>query len=206
MILRPDFENTQLAALGIVGSGFFINSNTFVTSYHLVNERSFTTEKNYNNSSLYLINPVQQSLVIQNSDIDKYLIESNVSYIKTKDDYEYFEIESDVREGMQVFNIGYPSELIARLVNLEPDKITIDKPMEQKGKVTQIISTMSVSANDINIKEKESLILDYSTSSGFGGGPLLSLNNKVVGIMSFVLPEIVSPVKSAVAISAKEFY
>ncbi len=196
LILRPHYSPLGvMESIGICGTGFFINKNLFISSYHVLNESSFIPNAHYANKNIFLINSQGQKLEITQSNICKSFLEIDVIFIEIKQSQDYFEIEENYLEGDEIRNIGYPSKNIEEILK----DFSIKKQFNTTGKILKICDNYSINANDVKISNKKIIILNYSSEIGLSGGPLLK-GNKVIGIMSHLYPQD----GNAIAISMKE--
>lgn len=197
LIVRPHFLPTNdLKMVGICGTGFFIRKNIFITAYHVLNESSFLPNSQYFNNKIFLINSDGKKIEISARNIYKKSPEIDVVYIKTKEKSEFFKTEIKYSDKDAVTNIGYPTEQTAEILD---KNLTIKKQYTQTGKISVIFEKYSMNANDVKIKNKKVIILNYSSKQGFSGGPLFK-KKKVIGLMSHLYPQ----EKNAVAISMCE--
>jgi V8-like Glu-specific endopeptidase len=206
VILRPHYSALgKLQSIGICGAGFFINKNIFITSYHILNETSFMPNAFYFNKNIFLVNPEGKKIEITSENIYKLVPEIDITIIKTSKEENYsenfFEFDENYLEGEQVKNIGYPESRTEDIISYDfnSNSLYIKRQFEQQGKILKCYKNYSINANDVKIFNKKVIILDYTSESGFSGGPLLK-NGKVIGIMSHLYPVN----KNAVAISIEE--
>lgn len=200
VILRPNYGiYGELHEIGICGSGFFINQNIFITCYHCINHSSFCPNGKYNNTDLILLSPNQNEHITE-SDVIKYDYDRDITYIRISGTNEYFETDYIIEEKDNVYNIGYPSLEIKSLIQPIPLKI-IDQRV-QYGFIKSIEENYSILSNDVKINKAKAFILNYCSSEGYSGGPLLR-DDKVVGIMSHKSPKHRG---SIVAIASSDFF
>jgi hypothetical protein len=185
LIGRPHYSPIGvLEKVGICGSGFLLTKNIFVTAHHTLNESSFLPNAYYFNSKIFLISPTGNKIEIDTSDIAKLCPEIDVTFVKIKDDFQFFKTNNVYSEGDFVINIGYPTRLTSEILD---KNLGIKKQFNNFGKILKIYKNYTMNANDVKIKNKKVIILDYTSEMGFSGGPLLK-NNKVIGIMSHLYP------------------
>jgi len=198
IVLRPHYSPLgSLEHMGICGTGFFINNNTFISSYHSLNESSFIPNAFYFNKNILLVNPEGKKIEITSKNIYKSLPEIDIIIIKIDGKEKSFESDDDYSEKDIVKNIGYPERYSKEI--FDPNNFMIKKQFENYGKILKIFNDYSINANDVKIFNKKVIILDYTSELGFSGGPLLK-NNKVIGVMSHLYPKN----KNAIAIPIEE--
>ena len=201
IILRPHYSPLGvLEKVGICGTGFFIDNDTFISSYHILNESSFIPNSNYFNKNILIASPEGKKIEITSKNIYKLLPEIDISIMKINGQKEYFETEETYSKNDKVKNFGYPerhSKEIFQILN--PENFQVKKQFEQSGRILKIDKNYSINANDVKIFNKKVIILDYSSEMGFSGGPLLK-NGKVIGVMSHLYPQN----KNVIAISIEE--
>ena|SRR3989338_522092 len=196
IIIRPHYSPLgNLEKVGICGADFFINSTTFVTSHHVLNESSFFPNANYFNANIFLIDSEGKKIEITKTHTIKYAPEIDVTYVQTDDKHDYISAEENYSENDDVKNIGYPTRFTKEIFG----DFKIKKQFSADGSILKIKKDYSMNANDVKISNKEVLILNYSSEEGFSGGPLLK-GEKVVGIMSHLYPHN----RNAIAVSIKE--
>lgn len=202
-VLRPNLSNTKIKSFGIMGTGFFVSPQKFVTAYHLLQNKSFVPNDNYNNNYIVLKNLLGNEIEVN--------LENNISYFPDKDltiinfdqKYDFLELTIHYQNDEDIRNLGFPSESINLLFD---ENSNLKQIFQQKGKILKTVNDFSSRTSDVNIKNKKVIVTDYSSMVGFSGGPLINDSGEVVGMMSMVMPdtEKIFPNKS-VAISASEF-
>lgn len=202
-VLRPNLQNGNIIDIGIMGTGFFISENKFITAYHLLNEKCFEANNQYNNDYIILKNLSGNEIKIKSSHDITYSPEKDITSITLKEKFDYFDLAFESEESENIINLGFPSNFINHLI----DKIgSLHKVVVQKGKILKNIGNFSSKSNNVNIDGKKIIVTSYSSIVGFSGGPLINNLGKVIGMMSMVIPSgngIFS--NKAIAISAKEF-
>jgi hypothetical protein len=204
----------QLDSIGICGAGFFIEPSVFVTAYHLLNQNSFIPDGEYNNVSIYLINPYRDdpasSIIVQETDILEYAPDQGLTYIRIEGLHDFFEVERSelVKTGTEVFSVGFQTDNVLESISIEDNRIKLAAPIKQDYFIQQRVESLNLRSSDLNIAGKPAYILStLGNNHGkiLGGAPLLSKESKVIGMMSFFLPEEVSPEKNPVAIASQGF-
>ncbi len=198
IILRPHYSpKGNLEKLGVCGTGFFINKNTFITSYHILNQTSFFPNSNYFNDNIFIINPAGKKIEIKLNEKIKFLPEIDTTILKIEGSHDFFESTNALSEKDSVENIGYPERDIKEILNSQ--NLLVKKQFKSSGKILKIIPNYFMNANDVKIFDKKVIVLNYTSEKGFSRGPLLK-NNKVIGIMSHLYPQN----KNAIAITIEE--
>lgn len=199
VILRPSYnQNGDLINVGIVGTGFFITKNKFITAYHCVKKEVFIPNESYNNTNILIMSPIGDSITIEEKDV-KFYTEFDITLININSEFPYLKNKRNIKINDSIYNIGYPSNQIMSLLKTNPLKIKATQVCW--GSILNIVNNYSIKSNDVNIENKEVFVLDYTVDVGFSGGPLLS-SGKIIGMMSHINPE----TNTAVAINSKYFY
>lgn len=206
-VLRPNYKDGNLINVGILGTGFFISKNNFITAYHLLNEECLKANNQYNNDCLILKNLSGKEIVIKEDCNINYYPKKDITNIIFKEDFDFLNLEYKSEESENVINFGFPSDDINDLMNVDKDKnLNLNKIINQEGKILKNDENFSIKRNDINIKNKKVIVVDYSSKIGFSGGPLINNSGKVIGMMSMIVPSEYGDLSNkALAISAKEF-
>jgi len=109
----------------------------------------------------------------------------------------------------EVYNYGFPDRAqndVKFSINLNPLSATFDRgPWFQNGNISSSCYK-TTNYNDVNLVNAQCFRLNYTSESGFSGGPLFSNNtNKVIGMMTMVVPtNDGSPPTESLAISVSE--
>lgn len=176
------------------GTCFFIDKQKFITAHHCFNESSYGSYLNYSQSFLILVNSLGK--IICNPSIDKLYPDYDLAIGRIDEENDYFSISnfllSDYKAGDEVFNVGFPKEDSIISYNImENDLLVSDfiiKPSKQSGKIDDIKNeTYNDKSDEIKIIDKKVIIPNYTSRTGFSGGPLFDLvSNKIIGYMSLV--------------------
>lgn len=202
---------TQEAVGGITGTAFFLNSTTFVSSYHRLNDDLFKPNKGFSKVKVLLAN--ETGTITEKVKIKQTIpkIDLTIGEVEQKDKYqEYSRLDTSYEVGSFVMNIGNPAE--SRLVdydlaiidsNLKVTRIVV-KPVIEYGKILHV-GKYTIRSNDVNLQDIDLINLIYSSKIGFSGGSLLLRSNgQVIGMMLLILPKEVDPKQSAMAIPINE--
>lgn len=202
---------TKKAEGGICGSAFFVKDKVFLSANHCFNDSVFIPNRGYPSVKVFLSN--SNGYIIENISIKELFPEYDLAIgelIKTDTNVVISSISDDFMIGDSVYNIGFPTDnsLIDYKLNIEGEKLIVEsiniKQSQQFGKIEDILR-VSVNSNDVRIRDKHMIKLDYSSKVGFSGGPLiLSNSGDVIGIMSFIIPDQYDPNKSVMAIPISE--
>jgi len=188
-VIRPNYKKDKITAIGICGTGFFISNKAFVTAHHVLNNSCFQSNSNYNNTEILLLNSDGRLITINLNSKIEYYPDKDITKVEfEKEDFNFFEIDLDIKEQDDVRNIGFPSNKINEIITESNGSFKINKIFEEQGKILKIIPNFSSNSNDVNIKTKPVIITTYTSSIGFSGGPLLK-GNKVIGLMSMIIPQ-----------------
>ena len=186
-IVKINFKENNLLPSGFCGTGFFISPRKFITAAHFFDEKLFKPDFGGDKCKIFLVS--QQSDQIEINSLDEVTIlreRDLVFFIPVKD---YSHLEKEIHpEDNQVYNLGYPeclSSILLTILQTNPLKISLRKPVSQEG---QIINTQRLTFPDhwdVKLKDTNCVLLNYKSIKGFSGGPLLSNEGKVIGMMSF---------------------
>ncbi|PCI21319.1 hypothetical protein COB64_00350 [Candidatus Wolfebacteria bacterium] len=188
-IIRPNLENGEILNIGIMGTGFFVSENKFVTAHHLLNESVFVKNKLYNNDYIILQNILGNRIKIDLHNNINYYPDKDLTSIVFDEKFEYFEMEENVNKNEEVKNLGFPSAHIKDLFSIKNNKFNINKVVEQNGNILEVINNFSSRSNDVNIEKKKVIVTNYASFIGFSGGPLLNKKGKAIGMMSMLVPK-----------------
>lgn len=178
------------------GTCFFVSKNNFITCNHCFNNEVFIPNPNFPFCKVLLVNTEGKhidSLSFKGiyEDLDLVIGETsdNIDHFSIKD----FEL-GNLSLGDCIFNIGFPEKETIKnnIINgyyegndLNIKKIEIESK-KQNGIIDEIKKETYNDTNDqIKIIDKKFIIPNYSSRTGFSGGPLISKKtNKIIGIMS----------------------
>ena len=187
-ILRPNLVSNVIHDLGIMGTGFFISEDKFVTSYHVINKDSFEPNDKYNSEQVILLNPLGEMITVTPNNDISYEEEKDITVIRFRDEHDFIELENEVQEGQPIFNLGYPSDRVTELLKLKEGKLWLKNPIKQEGDILKLQDNFSSNSSDVNIRNRSVIIANYSSEKGFSGGPLLNSDGRAIGILSMVIP------------------
>lgn len=188
-VIRPNYNDGRLVNIGIMGTGFFIANDIFITAHHVLNESCFKPNKKYNNTKIFLLNSEGTFLKVDSTSNIEYQKDKDITKIKIKGSYfHFFKTDLNINEQDNVKNLGFPSEKIQEIITQNKNRFVIKKVFEQNGKILKINQNFSSRSIDVNINKKNVVITDYTLQVGYSGGPLLK-NDKVIGMMSMKIPE-----------------
>ena len=194
-------DNINKTFGGICGTGLFKDRNTFITCYHVLSGDSFQNDR-----EVRLVNIEGTTLKVLFEDL-VCCPDKDMTCIKFKEDFDCLEVEEDITDDLRVRNYGFPISYSKKIVKLERDggeiRINIKDVKRRCGKVIKKVKC-EVTSPDVNIRNKNLFILNYGSEKGYSGGPLISCRNKIVGMMSLVVPKGEFKDK-AMAISNEEF-
>lgn len=161
VVLITDYET------GLLGSGFFINKNTIITNWHVINS---ITE-----SSTLIENIKGQKFNL--GDISEFY-ELDLSILKTIDNSSYYlPLASNISQGEKIYAIGNPTSSDNKVYDFS---IT-------SGIVNNILEEDWYYENERQIHSALVILHQASTNPGNSGGPLLNSNGEVVGVNTFFL-------------------
>ena len=201
---------TMKAEGGACGTAFFINDTTFLTAHHLITTKTsdlFTPNIGYPRARLLLAN--SQGDMIESFQIVARVPEYDLAIGRIEKPHSAIRacpLQSNIQLGDEVYNLGFPTDqgisdysFAIKGQELVVSRIRLN-PSIQQGAV-RTIKQVSLSANDVSLQNKTVAIMDYSSRTGFSGGPLVSRHSgKVIGLMSFVIPKELDPSTPAAAI------
>ena len=189
---------TKKAEGGTCGTAFFINDTVFLTAHHFIETKTsnlFTPNSGYSKVRIFLANS-------RGDIIDDFRIVERVPDYdlaigrigKPNPAIRVCPLQLDIQLGNEVYNIGFPTDqgISDYSLKIEGQKLIVNrispKPSIQQG-IVKAIKQVSLSTNDVNLQDKTVAIMNYSSRTGFSGGPLVSKESgKVIGLMSFVIP------------------
>jgi len=192
--------NNRPAEGGICGTAFFVKDRIFVSANHCFNKKSFEPNAGYPKVKTFLVN--ENGCIIDNLKIRKLIPEYDLAIGEIdhpcKDIAPYI-VEHEFNVGDIVYNIGFPTSksLINHEFKIKDDQLIVEnihlRSFEQEGNVTNILPR-TIRGNDVNLENKIVIELDHTSEEGFSGGPLLQkTSNKVIGMMSFLVPKTQDP-------------
>lgn len=200
---------------GVCGTVFFVNKRTFVTAHHC--SQVFDPNQGYPKVKVFLID--QKGNIIHDIQITQHVPEYDLAIGKILTDTPSVGVCMASRRavlGDSVYNIGFPTDQGLSLqrgfsecqFRIQNDNLIIDKikvnQFKQSGTIEHI-QPVTVHANDVTLDYKTTIGLDYSSRTGFSGGPLLEESSgKVIGMMSFLVPEQYDIRKPAMAIRIED--
>lgn len=188
VILRPITENGIPTLVTVMGTGFFIAENKFITAHHVIDKNSLSPDVEFDNNFLILFNTSNERIDVYLTDVLNFLPNKDITIINIDGNHEFFECEESFAMGDSVYNLGYPFLNADDL--FEENPIVNQKmkgPLKQEGKIIQIVD-LNLLHPDLVLIDTRVIILNHGSEQGYSGGPLLSKNNKIVGMISFVFP------------------
>lgn len=201
---------TMRAEGGPCGTIFFINDTVFLTAHHIIETNTsklFTPNIGYPKVRLFLVN--SHGDMIDSFQIVKCLPGYDLAIGRVEKPHPAIRacpLQSNIQLGDEVYNLGFPTDqgLSDYSLKINGQELIVNrirlKPSIQQGSV-RAIKQVTLSSNDVNIQDKTVVIMDYSSRTGFSGGPLVSRHSgKVVGLISFGIPWESDPSKPVAAI------
>ncbi|MDD5558720.1 trypsin-like peptidase domain-containing protein [Candidatus Methylomirabilis sp.] len=184
---------------GICGTGFFVNGQTAVTAYHVLNNETFRPNGGFRYASVWLlcrsgsILKIREDSASLHPEIDSTIIRfrDRVPQAQT-----YEPLLGAVVNGMEVLGVGHVgnsmpsvqadwqgSELVIRSANLTGAMTDV------KGLVKRSV-TFNVNANDIKLRGVRGFELGFGSRVGMSGGPVVdNRTGQVLGMLSIGLPQ-----------------
>lgn len=209
-IVKVSYDPTTLKAEGgSCGTVFFVSETIFVTAHHGNEANSARLRPNvgYPNVRVFLAN--SQGDTIDDFWIVKRVPEYDLAIGRIGRPHPAVRVcplQTEIAPGDEVYNIGFPTDqgIPDCSLQIEGHKLVVQrirmKPFTQEGTV-KAIKKVTVRADDVNLQDKTVAVLDYSSRNGFSGGPLVSRSSeKIVGLISFVVPKEFNPRTPVVAI------
>ena len=194
---------------GFMGTAWIIRNEgnylIFVTAAHFVRNFQQLEKKEACNFYTFLSHPSRITFPITSTNIQ--IVDQDIAFIRVLKDKPELKDKSELKpllleevsrwkhiRGKRVYNLGFP----VRAANKEGVKFSVDKipptkmffdkgPWKQEGRILRVFKRSS-RCNDVQLDKAKILILDYTSETGFSGGPLILDNNHVIGIMSGVCP------------------
>jgi hypothetical protein len=183
---------------GIAGSAFFVSSTKAITAYHVLQAKSFDKPTEFTQTQIWLVHESEPAIEINLSNLD-----SNASADTTS-----IHLSANQVDASYVFEIGKTNELkiddkvetdgfIASSTGpvLAPIgngrlRITSVPHLERLHVEGNVVSRINVSltSNDVNLKQTPCVQLSYKPVVGLSGGPVIS-GHRVVGMNSFADPQ-----------------
>lgn len=183
---------------GICGTGFFVDSRTAVTAYHVLNDATFEPNAGFRHVLVWLISRsglirrIERGAVSLHPEIDTAIIafQNPMSRVKI-----YESALGGCIAGLKVSGIGHVgssmpsvnakwrgSELVIQSANLAGATRDMD------GSVKRSV-TFEINANDIKMHGVQGFELSFGSQVGMSGGPVVdSTTGKVLGMLSVGLP------------------
>jgi hypothetical protein len=209
-IVKVSYDPAMLKAVGgSCGTVFFVSETTFITVHHgsEANTEMLRPNAGYPNVRVFLANSKGET--IEDFWIVKRVPEYDLAIGRISKPHPAVRVcplQTEIAAGDRVYNIGFPNDEGIREYSflINGDKLIVQRidmrPITQDGSV-KAITKATVRAVDVNLQDKTVAVLDYSSRVGFSGGPLVSRNSgKVVGLMSFVVPQKDDPNTPVVAL------
>ncbi len=181
---------------GSCGTCFFINKQEFVTAEHCFNETSFQPNPGLDHYKIFLAG--ENGKIILDPQIKNSYKDYDLAIGRVTEEVAYFSsddfLEDKFLPGDEVFNIGFPEQETIRNFNYQflngrliINNIVVES-QKQKGKIDEIKKETYDRPNDrIRIVNKTLIILNYTSYTGFSGGPLFYKNtNQIIGFMSLL--------------------
>ncbi len=220
-IIQARFSTPSNAVGGFCGTAWLLEQTQdkliFVTARHVVGDKLFNPQgKDIIGTLVWLANG---TVTIPITVTNRLLATNDISFlvipttaIPTNTAIPPVTIStSALLSGSEVYNLGYPNREQVKGIpigidlNSTPPKVTFPHgPWRQAGHVVKQLNA-DISANDVRLHDAKVIELDYTSEIGFSGGPLfLKGQEKVVGMMSMVIPNgNPNPTKS-LAVSVEE--
>ena len=186
---------------GICGSGFFIADRTALTAYHVMNKKVLSTPNpGFKHCRFWMLTEGGIAVGLPSDSINEYpKIDTTVlsfgSEIDGVEKYVLAQEDSDVNKHVVCFGFasdrGMPkmnAEWVCgelKIHNFELDSVRSDA----NGSIRKKLS-LHVCSRDVNLEGIQGFETSFGGVEGMSGGPLICANSqKVVGLMSFGLPE-----------------
>lgn len=209
-ILKISYNPVTIEAQGgTCGTVFFINNKYFISANHCFDNQIFNPNPGFPKVKLCLANEKGDIIESINFRIKKSIPDYDLAIgelINTDKNIVGCSIGEDCVAGDDVYNIGFPTDdkLVNYKLRIENDELVIEnlnlRKSKQEGKVSKLVMS-TVNANDIKLKDKLLIQLNYTSTVGFSGGPLISKSTgKIVGLMSLVVPKEIDVNQPAMAI------
>ncbi|MBE2218594.1 MAG: trypsin-like peptidase domain-containing protein [Ignavibacteria bacterium] len=150
-----------------IGSGFFVNNNTFITNRHvssMLDKKSIVIRKKDGNE--FRVDKIVREY--SNSDL------SIMTTIENSNDYLRFPESNEVKTGEKVFAIGNPLSSDSRIYDFNFTEGIVNN-----------ITYEEINKPDFRISAKV-IVHSASLNPGNSGGPLLNAKGEVIGINAFV--------------------
>lgn len=190
---------------GIMGTAWIIRNEgnylIFVTAAHFVKDFHQLEKNEAGNFYTFLSHPSGITFPITSTNIQ--IVRQDIAFIRVLKDKPELKDKSELKpllleevsrwkhiRGKSIYNLGFPVREAIQLSidKIPPTKMFFDKgPWKQEGRILRVFKRSS-RCNDVPLDKAKTLILDYTSETGFSGGPLILDNNHVIGIMSGVCP------------------
>src|SRR3989344_6546829 len=138
-IIRPNLIGNQIKDIGVMGAGFFISKDRFVTANHVLNQKAFEPDDNYNNNSILLLNLLGDAIILTPKSDISYYKDKDITLIKFEEEHPFIKLENYIQEGQTIFNLGYPSKEINKLITAENGKIILKDCAKEDGRILRLI-------------------------------------------------------------------
>lgn len=196
-LLKLSYNNTGENTVegGICGAGFFIDSRTFLTAYHIFNSQNKRPNIGFMNCQYWIASRNNEVIEITNEQIEDFP-EIDTTVIRfNRDITQDFNVISNNQpnDGDFIENFGYlpnmprinadwvSQRLVISTANLD------DSFSDASGTIREI-KPMTIDKNDVKLYEKMIITTSYPGRVGMSGGQLLNRNREIIGLMSFGLP------------------
>ncbi|KAF0140409.1 MAG: hypothetical protein FD122_2424 [Stygiobacter sp.] len=216
-IVKLSFNQPGESSLigGICGSAFLINDSTVITAHHVMNSK-VVPNPGYKYCRFWLLNRNGTLIIqIESQQLEDYQeIDCSLIHLREKLNIPYLSIEKiDAKVGDSVYSIGHIGESMPKInAEWEGDKLIIlnysleNFKVDKEGEIKEIKKD-TIQKNDVNIINIEVIQPSFGAIKGMSGGPLLSKSSdKLLGLMSYGLPENSAQKHSVYAISTNELY
>lgn len=200
LILKLSYNQVGLNDVvgGVCGSCFFIDKKRILTANHVLNQKTFLPNIDYQHCQVWLIiEPniiieIEEKDILEYPEIDTTLVEleneRNIEF-KNISKYKFKENELCLNEG---FIAGSMPKIEADwdLKKLIVSNCTYDKINLIGNGYIKSLRKLSVNAADMKLDNVDTIETSYGGIEGMSGGPLfLKKSNEIIGLMSFGLPE-----------------
>lgn len=199
-ILKLSYNNSGDATLegGICGSGFFIDSYTAITAYHVLNGNTFQPNTEYRSCKLWILTRLGSVITLEKQYITEFPeIDTSIIRIEKNILSEPIHLifKDNVEEGRTVEGLGHTGNSMPSIqanwgsVSLHIERVDLHSVRcDQQGVILKK-ANLSVSSMDVNIENIKGYEVSFGSRVGMSGGPLLDRNTReVLAMLSFGLP------------------
>jgi len=192
---RPSADGASLIG-GVAGTLFALKNRTCVTAHHVLNKGIFKPPDGYDAMAVFFVFETGQIVRVLESQIQEFPQQDLSIFKHPRIPVGKWDIDANLHaESEPVSALGYwagvwPPEMVID-ANRSPAIITRANVAKLMIVTTgHVMSRRSVTLNakDIKIKDVEAYEISTAIFVGMSGGPLLSADNKVIGMLSFGLP------------------